>query len=70
MSATADKPIYVPIALPLDVALAVFGATRFIFDDATRLGLAAQPEAAALAQGMVLLAEAIDKARGTEGRES
>jgi hypothetical protein len=65
-----SKPVYVPIALPLAETQEVFAATRAVFNTAVALGEAKAERTGRLARGMVALAEAIDKARGTDEEQS
>lgn len=55
------KPIWVPVALPLEEARATLGAVRYAFHQATTLGLP-QDTQAQLARAMMKIAEACDKA--------
>jgi len=57
------KPIFVPVAYPIAEAEAMFNASRAVFAQLTGIGQAASPAGRDLARGMVLTAEAIDKAR-------
>jgi hypothetical protein len=57
----SDKPIFVPIALPLNEARATLGAVRYAFHQATTLGLPVEMRGE-LARAMVTIAHACDKA--------
>ncbi len=59
------KPIFVPVALPLDEAQALFNAARSVFASLTVLGQAAE-HGGELARGMMRLATAIDERVGTD----
>lgn len=62
----ADVPLFVPVALREDQAVAALAAVRTVF--MSGLGAGGDPEIRApLAQSMVVLAEAIDKARAKAG---
>lgn len=63
MSDEKPKPIYVPVALPLAEARALFGAARATFAQLTVFEQAAD-HGGDLARGMYTLAEAIDRATG------
>jgi hypothetical protein len=56
------KPIWVPIALPEDEAVATLGAVRYAFHQATTMGLPQETQGA-LARAMLKIAEACDEAR-------
>lgn len=58
----AEKPVWVPIALPEDEAHATLGAVRYAFHQATTMGLPQETQGA-LARAMMKVAEACDKAR-------
>lgn len=53
-------PVFVPVALPLDEARALFGAARSVFASLTALGEVAE-HGGELARGMYRLAQAIDE---------
>lgn len=57
------EPIFVPVAFSEIEALALLGAARSVFGSGVALGAAEHPNMAPLAQAMVRLAEATDKAR-------
>lgn len=63
MQPTSSVPVFVPIALPEDEALAAFNACRAVFQQLTALGKAAS-DGAELARAMYKMGEALDKARG------
>lgn len=60
---TTPTPIFVPVALPLDEAQALFNAARATFQALTQLGKAGS-DGGELARGMMRLAEAIDERTG------
>jgi hypothetical protein len=57
---TPDVPVFVPVALPLDEARALFNAARATFATLTQLGQAGE-HGGELARGMMRLATAIDE---------
>lgn len=62
-SESAGTPVFVPIALEMDLALVTLGALRAIFQSATIAGEQRNPKTALVAQAMVKVAEAIDARR-------
>ncbi len=64
-NASPAAPIFVPVALKLDEAQALFNAARSVFGALTMMHEAAA-NGGELARGMVTLAKAIDKVTGAE----
>lgn len=62
-TASVQVPVFVPVALPLDEARALFNAAGSTFHALTQLGQAAE-HGGELARGMLRLAEAIDERTG------
>lgn len=63
MAIPSPTPIFVPVALPLDEAQALFNAARSVFGSLNILGKAGT-DGGELARGMMRLAEAIDDRTG------
>jgi hypothetical protein len=61
-TSSPPSPVFVPIALPLDEAMAAFNACRAVFAQLTVAGKAG--EAPALARAMYGLGKAIDERTG------
>lgn len=62
---SAPVVVFVPVALPLDEARALFNAARATFQQLTVLGQAVE-HGGELARGMMRLATAIDERTGAE----